>query len=203
MTEPGFTIWLTGLPRSGKTTIARLLADELSGRGFEVETLDGSALRTDFSKDLGFSKEDRETHVKRAGYMAKLLAKHGVITIATFVSPYRETRDMIREDIIRFVEVFVKVSAEECAKRDTKGLYKKAQNGEIEQFTGVSSPYEEPLKPEVLIETDKELPEEAVGKIVMTIEKLGFLTSSSDTRKAYSAEEEKEVENRLKDLGYL
>ncbi len=176
MRDKGFTIWFTGLSGSGKTTIAHKLEPILRGRGCKVEQLDGDIVRTHLSKGLGFSKEDRDTNIRRIGFVAHLLSRNGVAVICSAISPYREIRDENRAMIGDFVEVYVKCPIEVLAERDVKGLYKKALAGEIANFTGVSDPYEEPLKPEVVVETDKETVDESAAKIIATLEALGYLT---------------------------
>lgn len=169
--------WLTGLPGSGKSTIGALLAEELRNRGKEVELLDGDEVRKNLSPDLGFSKEDRRVHAGRVTYISKLLKSHGVFAIVCLISPYREFRERAREMIGDFVEVYVKCSLETCVKRDVKGHYKKAFAGEIENFTGVSDPYEAPLDPEVTTDTESESPEESVRKILQKLIELSFLSA--------------------------
>jgi adenylylsulfate kinase len=171
----GVTVWLTGLPSSGKSTIARFLERQFRKWDLKVELLDGDVVRTNLSKGLGFSREDRETNIKRIGFVCHLLTKNGVAAIASAVSPYREVRDYNRRMIGSFVEVYVKASVEECEKRDVKGLYKKARAGEIKEFTGVSDPYEEPLNPEVVCDTAAESLEQSAGKVVKRLEELGYL----------------------------
>ncbi len=173
--QKGFTLWFTGLSGAGKTTISRIVREELLRRGRNVEVLDGDEVRENLSKGLGFSKEDRDTNIKRIGYVAKLLTRNGVAVITAAISPYRETRDYVRREIGNFVEVYVKCPIEVCIQRDVKGLYKKALAGEIKQFTGVSDPYEEPLNPEVVVETDRETPEESAAKVIRRLEELGYL----------------------------
>lgn len=197
----GFTLWFTGLPCSGKTTVAEIVEKELRNRGLNVESLDGDEIRKHFSKGLGFSKEDRDTHILRMGFIAKLLSRNGVAVSAAFVSPYREIRDQIRKDMEGFIEIFVKCPVEVCIERDVKGMYKKALAGEIKNFTGVSDPYEEPLNPELVIETDKESIEESVQKVLQMLEGMGYISSSEES--AYTPEEEEKVKNRLKALGYI
>src|SRR3990167_1779557 len=160
----GVTIWFTGLSGSGKSTIARILEKRLRTAGRKVEVLDGDVIRTNLSKGLGFSKEDRDTNIKRIGFVCHLLTRNNVIAISAAISPYREVRDYNRNLIGNFVEVFTKCAMEKCIERDTKGLYKKALAGEIKGFTGVDDPYEEPLHPEVICETKKETPEESAEK---------------------------------------
>lgn len=171
----GCTIWLTGLSGAGKSTIAALLERELRGRGRQVEVLDGDVIRTHLSKGLGFSKADRDTNILRIGWVCEVLTRNGVITIAAAISPYRETREQVRQRIDRFVEVFVDCSLETCIERDVKGLYQKALAGELQAFTGISDPYEPPLAPEVTVVTDKETVEESVARIIAYLEAAGFL----------------------------
>ncbi len=171
----GVTLWFTGLPSSGKSTVARLVERQFRKWGLKVELLDGDVVRTNLSKGLSFSREDRDLNIKRIGFVCQLLTRNGVIAIASAISPYREIRDYNRRMIGSFVEIYVKTSAEECEKRDVKGLYKKARAGEIQGFTGVDDPYEEPLHPEVLCETEKESVEESAAKVIARIEELGYI----------------------------
>jgi adenylylsulfate kinase len=174
----GFTLWFTGLSGSGKTTIAHLVGPELDRRGHIVEYLDGDTVRTHLSKGLGFSKEDRDAHIERVGWVASRLTRHGATVIAAAISPYEETRSKARrlvEEWGPFVEVFVKASVDECARRDVKGLYEKAFKGEIKEFTGVSDPYEEPADPELVVDTEELGPEESARKIVKRLEQLGLV----------------------------
>src|SRR5918994_7165332 len=165
--DKGFTLWFTGLSGAGKTTISRLVAEELQARGARLEILDGDVVRENLSKGLGFSKEDRDTNIRRIAFVADLLSRNGVPVITAAISPYREIRAEARELMgERFIEVFVKASVDVCIERDPKGLYEKALKGEIKEFTGVSDPYEEPLDPEVTLETEAESPEESAGKII-------------------------------------
>lgn len=163
--QKGFTLWFTGLSGAGKTTIAQKVEHILRDRGLKVESLDGDVVRTNLSKGLGFSKEDRDINIKRIGFVCNLLTRNGVIAIASAISPYREIRDHNRRLIGNFVEVYVKCSLETCIKRDVKGLYKKALAGEIKNYTGASDPYEEPLNPEIIIDTDKKTATECVQRI--------------------------------------
>lgn len=173
----GATIWLTGLPSSGKSTIASGLARELKAQGLPVEVLDGDVVRTHLSKGLSFSREDRDLNVKRIGFVSQLLTKYGVFVIVAAVSPYREAREWCRRQIGKFVEVFVETPLAVCEKRDVKGLYGKARAGEIQGFTGVDDVYEEPLQPEVRVRTETETKERAVEKIVLRMKDLGYLQS--------------------------
>jgi adenylylsulfate kinase len=167
----GFTLWLTGLSGAGKSTLAVGVAEVLVSRGYRVEILDGDDVRKNLSKGLSFSKEDRDTNIRRIGFVARLLSRNGVVAIAAAISPYRETRDeMRREHEAAFVEVFVDCSIEELIRRNRKGLYAKALSGEIQNFSGVSDPYEPPLTPEVIVRTDCERIEESVAKIVDCLE---------------------------------
>jgi adenylylsulfate kinase len=171
----GFTLWFTGLSGAGKTTIAEIVEKELRGRFGKVEVLDGDIVRTNLSKGLGFSREDRNINVLRIGFVANLLTRNGVAVIVSAISPYKEARDQVRRRIIDFVEVFVDAPLEVCAERDVKGLYAKAFAGEIEQFTGVSDPYEPPAAPELHIKTDEEEPHESARRVVAKLEELGYL----------------------------
>ncbi|MBD3182374.1 adenylyl-sulfate kinase [Candidatus Poribacteria bacterium] len=198
----GFTLWFTGLPCSGKTTIAEIIEKELRNRGLNVESLDGDEVRTHLSKDLGFSKKDRDTHISRMGFIAKLLSRNGVAVIAAFVSPYREVREQIKVGIDNFIEVFVRCPVEVCIERDVKGMYKKALSGEIKNFTGISDPYEEPENPTIIVDTDKENVEESAEKIIRYLELAGLIPPASESL-AYDSEEEEKIKQRLKSLGYL
>jgi adenylyl-sulfate kinase len=172
----GFTIWLTGMSGAGKSTITGILERELRGRGLPVEVLDGDVVRTHLTRGLGFSREDRDENVRRVGWVCELLTRHGVVAIAAVISPYRAVRDEIRGRIIRFVEVHVDAPLEVLAERDVKGLYRKAMAGEIDNFTGVSDPYEPPLDPEVVCHSDgRETPEQSAAKVIARLEELGYL----------------------------
>jgi adenylylsulfate kinase len=171
----GFTLWFTGLSGAGKSTLAGMAAEELRRRGYLVEVLDGDEVRTNLSKGLGFSKEDRDTNIRRIGYVCKLLARNGVIAIAAAISPYREIRDEVRSQHERFFEAYVECLLETLVERDVKGLYKKALAGELKGFTGVSDPYEEPLHPELVVETHRESREYSVAKLMAALESLNYL----------------------------
>ena len=178
--EGGFTLWFTGLSGSGKSTIAHLVGPELDRRGAIVEYLDGDTVRTHLSKGLGFSKEDRDAHIERVGWVASRLTRHGAAVIAAAISPYEETRRTARtmvEEFGPFVEVYVKASVDECARRDVKGLYEKAFKGEIKEFTGVSDPYEEPTAPEIVVDTEQHEPEESARIVVEQLEALRLVRS--------------------------
>jgi len=199
--QKGFTIWFTGLSCSGKSTLSKILETELRKRGrTKIEILDGDVVRTNLSKGLGFSKEDRDINIKRIGFVCKLLTRNGVVAIAAAISPYRSVRDYNRREIGDFVEVYCKCPLEVCVKRDVKGLYKKALAGEIKNYTGVDDPYEEPLNPEVILETDQETHEESVAKIIRKLEMLGYIPGEESV---YSEEDEEKVKKRLEGWGYL
>ena len=176
MTHKGFTIWFTGLSGAGKTTVSDVLEARLRGLGAKVEVLDGDVVRTNLSKGLGFSKEDRDINVKRIGFVAALLSRNGVIAITAAISPYIEIRDSIRADIENFVEVYAHCPMETLIERDVKGLYKKALAGEIKNFTGVSDPYEAPLNPEVTFDSSKETPQVSADRIWTKLVELGLLS---------------------------
>lgn len=171
----GFTVWFTGLPCSGKSTVARLLQKHLLDRGLPAELLDGDEMRRRLTKGLGFTKEGRDDNIRRISFVANLLTRNGVATIACAISPYRDIREEARREIGRFVEVYVKCPLEVCISRDVKGMFQKAISGEIRNFTGISDPYEEPLNPEVVVETDRESPEASAAKIMNYLEERGFL----------------------------
>ncbi|HJZ45513.1 MAG TPA: adenylyl-sulfate kinase [Roseiflexaceae bacterium] len=175
MTTTGFTIWFTGLSGAGKSTISAIVERELRALGCKVEVLDGDIVRTQLSKGLGFSKEDRDTNIRRIGWVCEVLSRNDVTAIAAAISPYRAVRDEIRERIPNFFEVFVDVPLEVAIQRDTKGLYKKALAGEIKGFTGVDDPYEPPLDPELVIRTDTETPEQSASRILSALRELRYI----------------------------
>lgn len=175
-TYPGFTLWFTGLSGAGKSTISQIVEKDLRRRGVKVEVLDGDVVRTHLSKGLGFSKEDRDTNIRRIGWVCEVLSRNGVCAIAAAISPYRDIRDEIRGKVAHFVEVYVEASIEVLAERDIKGLYKKALAGEIKNFTGVSDPYEPPLNPEVTCYSDgRETPEQSAAKVLAKLEELRLI----------------------------
>jgi len=176
--QKGVTIWLTGLPSSGKSTVAKQIERQCRKWDLAVELLDGDVIRTYLSKDLGFNKEDRDTNIKRIGYVCSLLTRHKIMAIVSAVSPYREARDFNRRLIGNFVEVYIKASLKSCEARDVKGLYKKAREGEIKGFTGIDDPYEAPLKAEIVCHTEDETPEQSAEKVFKKLEELGYLTWS-------------------------
>ena len=198
----GFTLWLTGLPCSGKTTLAKAVEETLLERGLPVEVFDGDDIRTNLTRGLGFSREDRDTNIRRVGYVCDLLTRNGVVSIAAVISPYQAIRDEVRQTIGRFVEVFVDAPIEKLIERDVKGMYKKAIAGEIKNFTGIDDPYETPEKPEVHLHTDKESVEVSTDKIIKTLELLGHIPALEGSTD-YTPEEEDAIKNRLQDLGYI
>lgn len=179
MEQQGFTVWFTGLSGAGKTTIADAIEPLLRERGItKLEKLDGDVVRTHLSKGLGFSKEDRDTNIRRIGWVAEVLTRNGVCVLASAISPYREIRDEVKAGVGNFVEVFVKCSLEELTRRDVKGLYEKAIKGEIKNFTGVSDPYEEPLNADVVVDSEKEELSESVAKVLAKLESLGYVAAA-------------------------
>jgi len=177
--DQGFTLWFTGLSGAGKSTLANLAAEELRKRAHRVEILDGDEVRTNLSKGLGFSKEDRDINIRRIGYVCNLLARNGVIAISAAISPYRDVRDEVRGLHQRFFEVFVRCTIDKLVERDVKGLYKKALAGEIKHFTGVSDPYEEPLKPELIVDSSTETVEQSLGKLLGRLEELNYINKGA------------------------
>jgi adenylylsulfate kinase len=172
----GFTVWLTGLPCSGKSTIAAQLAEHLRARGQRVEVLDGDIVRQNLSKGLGFSRSDRDTNILRIGFVANLLTRNGVAVVVAAVSPYEATRQQVRQQIGRFVEVHVDCPLEECERRDVKGMYRKARAGTLGAFTGVDDPYEPPESPEVTVHTQREGVGECLRKVTQKLTALGYLS---------------------------
>ena len=172
----GVTLWFTGLSGSGKTTLSQYIAPVLRENGCKVEVLDGDEVRQNLSKDLGFSREDRDTNIKRIGWVAGLLARNGVVAMTAAISPYRETRRWCRNRIGDFVEIYVNCPLDVCEKRDVKGLYARARAGEIAHFTGIDDPYEPPEAPEVVVNTDRETVEESVRKVMDCLRSLGYLS---------------------------
>ncbi len=182
---PGFTLWFTGLSGAGKSTISAIVERELRARGLKVEMLDGDVVRTHLSKGLGFSKEDRDTNIRRIGWVCQVLTRNGVVAVAAAISPYRAVRDEVRAGIERFVEVYVECSLDVLAERDVKGLYKQALAGQIPHFTGVSDPYEPPLHPEVTCYSDgRETAQQSAARVIAKLEELGYLEPEAALRAA-------------------
>ncbi len=197
----GFTLWFTGLSGAGKTTLSTEVSGALLERGMKVEVLDGDEVRKNLSQGRGFSKEDRDTNILRIGYVCNLLTRNDVVAIAAAISPYRSVRDENRRRIGRYVEVYCKCDLEVLKSRDPKGLYEKAQRGEIQNFTGISDPYEAPDRAEVVVDTGRESVETCVQRILHTLEKMNYIPVVEGA--GYSPEEEKMIARRLEDLGYL
>ena len=175
MEHKGFTLWFTGLACSGKSVLADALAVDLKLRGMKVERLDGDIVRKSLTRDLGFSDEDRRMNIERVTFVAKLLTRNGVAVLASFISPFNDIRDYSRKEIGTYILVYVKCSLEVCEKRDVKGMYAKARAGEIKQFTGIDSPFEEPDSPDIIVDTDKQTVEESKNFILQALGKMGYL----------------------------
>jgi len=210
--QQGCCVWFTGLPCSGKTTVADLVAEELKKRGLRYERLDGDIVRQGLTRDLGFSKEDRDKNIERVTFVAKLLSRNGVAVLVSFVSPYIGARDNARKETTNFVEVFVDAPVEECEKRDVKGMYAKARAGEIKDFTGVDDPYEAPPNPEIVLKAAETTEEECCQLVLRKMEELGYIPpvgapggeeDSEAGEDVYSKEDEEKIQKRLEDLGYL
>jgi adenylyl-sulfate kinase len=185
MASQGFTIWFTGLSGAGKSTLSDGIEKLLRACGRNVEVLDGDIVRTHLSKGLGFSREDRDTNIKRIAFVCGLLTRNGVICISAAIAPYREAREWARKEIGNFVEVYVKCPIEVCRQRDVKGLYKLVDEGKLKGFTGIDDPYEEPEHPELIVETDKETVEESISRILTKLGELGYL--EPEETKSYTA----------------
>lgn len=203
MEQKGVTVWFTGLSGAGKTALAIPLEEELRKRGLRVERLDGDIVRQGLTRDLGFSKEDRDKNIERVTFVAKLLTRNGVAVLCSFISPYRAVRATSRREIGNFVEVYCYAPLETLLERDVKGLYKKAIAGEIPNFTGISDPYEAPENPEVLIDSSKQTIEQSLAKVLAKLQELGYVPAADGKDTAYTADEEAEIEARLTALGYL
>jgi adenylylsulfate kinase len=179
--QVGVTVWFTGLSGAGKTTISSGVSRELQARGLKVEILDGDIIRQHLTKGLGFSRADRDENIRRIGFVSHLLTRNGVIVLVSAISPYRETRDQVRQQIGNFVEVYVSTPLEVCEQRDVKGLYKRARAGEIKNFTGIDDPYEPPLFPEVECRTDLETLDESISKVLAFLKRLGYLNLETNS----------------------
>jgi adenylylsulfate kinase len=171
----GFTLWFTGMSGAGKSTLSERIVERLRESGAKVEVLDGDVVRTNLSQGLGFSREDRDTNIRRIGFVAQLLSRNGVIAVVAAISPYRSTREEVKSRIPNFVEIFVDAPLEVLAERDVKGLYKKALSGEVGQFTGVSDPYEPPLSPDVVVRSDSESIDQSADKVWRELERRGLI----------------------------
>ena len=201
MEHKGFTLWFTGLSGAGKTTLAKEAEEELRARGMKVEVLDGDIVRQNLSKGLGFSKEDRDTNIRRIGFVSNLLSRNNVVAIAAAISPYQEIRDEVRVNTVNFIEVYVECPVEVLIDRDVKGLYQKALAGEIKNFTGISDPYEPPRSPEITVNSSTETVAESTAVIMNKLEELGYVLPVAED--VYSDEEADLVEDRLRALGYM
>lgn len=200
--EKGFTLWFTGLPCSGKSTLAEIVAAELKRRGRGVEIMDGDEVRKHLTKGLGFSREDRDENIRRIGYVCRLLSRNGAVAIAAAISPFSAIRDEVRAaHEAAFLEIYVDTPLELCIQRDVKGMYKKAIAGEMKNFTGISDPYEPPENPEIVIRTAKENAEQSAQQILSTLERLGLVAPGVSP--SYTPEEAEKIRQRLTDLGYI
>lgn len=197
----GFTVWFTGMTNSGKSTLARLLRDELNERGLHAEALDGAEVRKTISDGLGFSAEDRERNVLRMGEVCRLLNRNGVVAVAAAVSPSRAAREKNRKNIGRYFEVWCRCPMETLERRDTTRFYERARAGEIKHVAGVDDPYEEPDRPEVIADTSRETPDGCVRRVLATLEILGYIEPRAGA--AYTPEEEAGIKEHLKNMGYL
>jgi adenylyl-sulfate kinase len=202
MEQKGVTVWFTGMSGAGKTALAMPLEEELRKRGLKVERLDGDIVRESLTRDLGFTKEDRDKNIERVTFVAKLLTRNGVLVLCSFISPYRAVRAKVAKEVGSFVEVYCYAPLETLIERDVKGLYKKALAGEIKNFTGVSDPYEPPENPDVMIDSSSQSVEESLAKILQKLEELGYVPPAEE-QQPYTEDEEAEIEARLEALGYL
>lgn len=196
-----FTILITGLPSSGKTTTANLLGEKLQEKKIDLELFDGDEIRKNICSDLGFSREDRIKNAERINFLAKLLNKHQISVIISIIAPFKEMREKLKNEIKNFVEIYLKCPVEVCEKRDSKGYYKKARSGLIKDFTGISSAYEEPDKPNLICRTENEKPEKCVLQIIKKLEDLKLI--KKENLPGYNDEEEEQIKNQLKNLGYF
>lgn len=184
MSDKGVTIWFTGLSGAGKSTLSEALTRHFQARGRNVEVLDGDEVRTHLSKGLGFSREDRDTNIKRIAYVCKLLTRNGALCISAAIAPYREARAWARQEIGNFVEIYVRCPLEVCRERDVKGLYKLVDEGKIQHFTGVDDPYEEPENPDLVVDTSKQTIDESVASILAKLVELGYLDAAQSAGEA-------------------
>lgn len=184
MSDKGVTIWFTGLSGAGKSTLSEALTRHFQAQGRNVEVLDGDEVRTHLSKGLGFSREDRDTNIKRIAYVCKLLTRNGALCISAAIAPYGEARAWARQEIGNFVEIYVKCPLEVCRERDVKGLYKLVDEGKIQHFTGVDDPYEEPENPDLVVETNRQTIDESVATILAKLVELGYLAAAQSADEA-------------------
>ncbi|MDY6778861.1 MAG: adenylyl-sulfate kinase [Candidatus Nanohaloarchaea archaeon] len=201
----GFTLWFTGLPSSGKSTIAKRVEEELRGRGIEMHNLDGDNVRKKLHPDLGFTEQERATNNRRVSFIARLLNEHNIGVIVAAVSPFQDARENARDEIEEagsFIEIFTECPVEVCKERDPKGLYEQAEQGQIDNFTGVNHPYEAPDNPEITVNTAEQSPEECVQHVLNRLEDLGVL-EERDPHTGLTQQEEDQIKDRLEDLGYL
>jgi adenylyl-sulfate kinase len=201
--EKGTLIWFTGVPASGKSTIATAVEKELKRRGIKVENLDADEIRANLSPDLGYTPEARDINTKRLAFMGKIMARNGVCTLVAAVSSLRAFRDRARDWVDNFVEVWVRCPLEECRSRDPKGLYARADRGEVNDIAGLHQPYEEPLNPELVLETKESTAEECAAKVIAKLEELGYIPVEEGSGSAYSEDDEAMIMDRLKGLGYV
>jgi len=200
-----FTLWFTGLPSSGKSTVAKRVEEELRNQGFEMHNLDGDNVRKKLHPDLGFTEEERATNNRRVSFIARLLNRHDVGTIVAAVSPFQDARSNARDEIENegdFIEIYVECPVEVCKQRDPKGLYEQAEAGQIDNFTGVNHPFEEPDDPEIHINTAENSVEECVDHVLDRLEQLGIL-EERDEHTGLTQSDEEQIKDRLRELGYL
>ncbi|MDY6771289.1 MAG: adenylyl-sulfate kinase [Candidatus Nanohaloarchaea archaeon] len=201
----GFTLWFTGLPSSGKSTVAKRVEEELRSRGVEMHNLDGDDVRGKLHPDLGFTEEERATNNRRVAFIARLLNEHDIGVIVAAISPFQDARENARDEIEQggdFIEIFVDCPVEICKERDPKGLYEQAENGEIDNFTGVNHPYEEPDEPEITVNTAEDTPEECVSHVLDRLDDLGVL-ETRDQHTGMTQQDEEQIKDRLRNLGYI
>ena len=201
MKKQGFTVWIFGLPFSGKKQLASLLSAKLESLGFKAEILEGGKIRRQFNQKLGYSKEEVYQNIRRICYECKILTENEVVAIAVTISPYKELRDDCRKKIGRYIEVFCDCPLEARKERDTKGLYQQAEQGKLKNFAGITAPFEPPERPEVLFQSDRESTGQGLAKIIGTLQMLGFTIKLE--HEVLTEEEEELIRQRLKDMGYL
>ncbi|MDY7081699.1 MAG: adenylyl-sulfate kinase [Halobacteria archaeon] len=203
-----YTLWFMGLPASGKSTLAKRVEERLRQMDIQVENLDGDEIRKNIHPDLGFTREEREINNRRTAFICKLLNRNGISVVTGMITPFRDSQEKVREIIEpegKFVMIYVKCSVEECARRDPKGLYEKAKAGKIENFTGVSHPFQEPLNPDIIVDTEEQEPDESVEHIMKKLHELGIFDEEAegDYNFEITREEEEKVKKRLKEQGYI